>query len=226
MKAKETNPINVFVCNLDDFYSEIATIRSVYKTKIKFWLPQSALSDKRIAYWKDTERIDLRNTDNSLTYIQWDLKVNTCQHHIINDERRYLIDRQEQADFLMLDKRVYEKGIIILFKDAVHRKELPDKFVKICSFTKVDMLLQYCVKKNLFGFSIEDTSLFVKDAKLSASEGTYVAKEIKTGYYWYLDLLHKNHYEVFDSTGKKHIGEANMNGELIPESADKNKKLL
>ena len=37
--------------------------------------------------------------------------------------------------------------------------------------------------------------------------------EINTGYYWYLDNQHKNHYEVFDRS-KKHIGTANMDGDI------------
>jgi hypothetical protein len=42
-------------------------------------------------------------------------------------------------------------------------------------------------------------------------QGQQVYKEIKTNFYWYLDNLHKNHYEVFDDN-KNHIGIADMKG--------------
>ena len=224
MKVKEITPINVFVRDLNDFHSEIAPIRSVYRTKIKFWFPQISISDSRISQWKDAEEIETKTTDKSLTYIQWDLDKCIC--NILYDERIHLAERTKFSNFLMLDKNNYNKDSFIMFRDAKHKKELPDAFIKIHSFKSFDSLLTYCRDEGLFGFSIEDTSFFTKDSQLSVKEGTYVAKEIKTGYFWYLDLLHKNHYEVFDNTGKKHIGEANLNGEMIPDSADKKKHLL
>jgi hypothetical protein len=44
-------------------------------------------------------------------------------------------------------------------------------------------------------------------------QGQQVYLEIVTGYSWYLDNLHKKHYEVFDSN-EMHIGTANLNGEI------------
>ena len=38
-------------------------------------------------------------------------------------------------------------------------------------------------------------------------------------------LLHKTHYEVFDNTGKKHLGEANLNGVLYKDKAEKGRML-
>lgn len=53
-------------------------------------------------------------------------------------------------------------------------------------------------------------------------QGQKVYKEISTGHLWYLDGLHKNHFEVFDKIGK-HLGEANMDGVLNPFKQDKTK---
>jgi hypothetical protein len=44
-------------------------------------------------------------------------------------------------------------------------------------------------------------------------QGQPVYQEIATSYYWYLDNLHKNHYEVFNYNGD-HIGIADLNGEI------------
>lgn len=55
-------------------------------------------------------------------------------------------------------------------------------------------------------------------------QGATVYKEKSTGYYWYLDNFHKTHYEVFDKTGKKHIGEANLDGKIDFSRADSKKQ--
>ncbi|GAB6010868.1 hypothetical protein [Viscerimonas tarda] len=44
-------------------------------------------------------------------------------------------------------------------------------------------------------------------------QGQVVYKEIDTGKFWYLDNLHRDHYEVFDSD-RKHIGIANLQGTI------------
>ena len=62
-------------------------------------------------------------------------------------------------------------------------------------------------------FSLKDATRFQKDKKIIQGQNVY--KEISTGYYWYLDNLHKNHYEVFDRNGQ-HIGTANTDGVIDP----------
>ena len=38
-------------------------------------------------------------------------------------------------------------------------------------------------------------------------------------------MLHKTHYEVFDKTGRKHLGEANLEGTIDSGKADPSKHL-
>lgn len=61
----------------------------------------------------------------------------------------------------------------------------------------------------IYRFSLKDGTRFQKDRRIVQGQNVY--REIDTGYYWYLDNLHKNHYEVFDRNGQ-HIGTANMDG--------------
>jgi hypothetical protein len=49
-----------------------------------------------------------------------------------------------------------------------------------------------------------------------------VFEEIHTKRLWYLDNLHKNHFEVFDQT-RKHLGEADLEGKLLPGTRDPKK---
>ena len=48
-------------------------------------------------------------------------------------------------------------------------------------------------------------------------QGATVFQEKSTSYYWYLDNLHKNEFEVFNSN-KEHIGVANLEGIIQPNS--------
>ena len=64
-----------------------------------------------------------------------------------------------------------------------------------------------------YSFSLKDGSRFQKDRRIVQGQNVY--REIDTGCYWYLDNLHKDHYEVFDRNGQ-HIGTANTDGVVDP----------
>jgi hypothetical protein len=54
-----------------------------------------------------------------------------------------------------------------------------------------------------------------------------VYKEKKTDHLWYVDNMHYGgsaHLEVFDKTGKRHLGEANLYGIIDYNKADSTKK--
>lgn len=74
----------------------------------------------------------------------------------------------------------------------------------------------------IYPFSLKDGTRFQKDRRIV--QGQHVYREIGTGYYWYLDNLHKNHYEVFDGHGQ-HIGTANTDG-VIDSSKKVNGRTL
>jgi hypothetical protein len=61
-------------------------------------------------------------------------------------------------------------------------------------------------------------------------QGKPIYKHLQTGQYWYIDNFHKQqqgnrHFEVFDASGKNHLGEADLNGNLDITKADNRKKL-
>ena len=74
----------------------------------------------------------------------------------------------------------------------------------------------------IYSFSLKDGTRFQRDGRIV--QGQHVYREIGTGYYWYLDNLHKNHYEVFDGHGQ-HIGTANTDG-VIDSSKKVNGRTL
>jgi hypothetical protein len=60
--------------------------------------------------------------------------------------------------------------------------------------------------------------------KIKDGGGNIIYKENKSNNYWYLDNLHKNHYEVFNHKGE-HIGEANLKGEIDENKRDSKKNI-
>jgi hypothetical protein len=69
---------------------------------------------------------------------------------------------------------------------------------------------------------LENECRFTRTRK--TAQGQQIHKEITTNYYWYLDNLHKTHYEVFDSVGK-HVGEASLEGIIDVSKRDNTKTI-
>lgn len=128
--------------------------------------------------------------------------------------------------------------IVQLFKDkaniahasinnelSCHLPNYPKGFVKVPCFNSEDMLLDFLTQNGAFTFSLNDTNRFLKMSGMDPVQGATVYKELKTGYFWYKDMLHKTHYEVFDKTGRKHLGEANLEGTIDSGKADPSKHL-
>ncbi|MEM6299433.1 MAG: hypothetical protein AAF740_12165 [Bacteroidota bacterium] len=136
------------------------------------------------------------------------------------------------------------------FAEAAHRAESGDKVVLINlnpehefpsplslfraentpTFTSVKLLNGVVKYKTWYDelqgsrpFTLENNPDFqLTELKV---QGKKVYQEKKTGRFWYLDNLHRDHFEVFDKTGKIHLGEANMQGEIDESKADSDKKL-
>jgi hypothetical protein len=60
-------------------------------------------------------------------------------------------------------------------------------------------------------FSTKNLTAFSRTQYIRQGERVYL--EIQTGNFWYLDALHKNHFEVFDSNGN-HVGISDLQGNI------------
>lgn len=60
-------------------------------------------------------------------------------------------------------------------------------------------------------FSLKNRTLFTRTNLVR--QGKPVYQEIATNYYWYLDNMHRNHFEVFNAN-KEHLGIADFEGNL------------
>ena len=70
---------------------------------------------------------------------------------------------------------------------------------------------------------VQDPTRFRKTNR-PPQQGQPVYEESKTGYLWYLDNLHKDHYEVYNKQGE-HIATANLEGNLNPNSRVPGRKI-
>lgn len=85
--------------------------------------------------------------------------------------------------------------------------------------------ISYLPKSTPF-FTLKDSRRFINTGK--HKNGAVIYKDIQTGYYWYKDTLHTGkteHYEVFDSTGRTHLGEAGIDGVLDSSKANRAKRI-
>lgn len=207
----------------------IARLREQRNPNICIWLCKEELKKSEEKYrriivnWKDIRYVDENCAiDNNLSYFEWDTQSGIASRLFCG--LRWVIARNEQTEFCVVTSREVAHNCLIMFKDAPHKEELPDIFIKIKCFNKYPQIFEYCRKNDAFKFSLDNNSNFIKASGIDSVQGATVYKDIKTNNFWYLDMLHKNHYEVFDPTGKKHLGEADMEGNVDKNKKDRNKK--
>ena len=145
---------------------------------------------------------------------------------MLSDGLKHLTTWHEmyQENFICIDHTLPPKNRLVLFRDAVHKEDYPKGFIHVPCFNDLDKLLDYLKSQGFFQFSLEDSKRFTKTSFVI--QGAPVYQENNTKHYWYRDNLHKTHYEVFDSNGKNHLGEADLDGNLDSSKKDKSKRAI
>lgn len=219
--------INVYIKTVDAVTIPIISqLRHIRHPNLILWIDEEYRNNKLFLHWKDKHIIEHPLLKPEIVCHEWD--VDSCAVlPYINNGMRHVLSRccTEHVDFIIVDSVSHPKNRITLFRDAPHHADLPDRFFKFPSFCSIDPLLDYCEVNGFLPFTLKDESCFLPATGISPVQGAVVYKEIKTGRYWYRDMLHKNHYEVFDKTGQTHLGEADMDGNLDLSKSDSRKKL-
>jgi len=166
---------------------------------------------------KDESCIYVLWNSNEFPYIKLTLKIiEEIAERIIlyqNEEN----EKNEKFLLFNISKNIEtDRNVLLVCKDDKHSQDMP-KFAHIPYIIDKCGLDSWLSKNHIGTLSLSNNNNF-EETKLF-KQGKQVYQEIKTGNYWYLDNLHKNHYEVFDSN-KNHIGEANLQGEI-----DRTKKI-
>lgn len=213
--------LNVYFKLIDDITLPILhELRSYRYTSIHYWInPEHTSLNYNI---RDLKSIQHIGTDHQLTCFDWNIDSMIAEPQ--NDGLEHLVSRflSDGAKFAIVDNCRHSGNQLVLFQDASHLKEFPQGFVKVPCFCDFQDLIDYAISENIFPFSLENNTYFQRTQQ--TIQGKIVYREKKQNRFWYLDNLHKNHYEVFDSRGQ-HLGEANLEGILDPSKVDKNKRL-
>lgn len=162
--------------------------------------------------------VDIKNSniiDNNCSYFQWNLNVHSVElcFEILKEifERKIKFETEEYIliNFNNSIKNCRER--ILVFKDAKHIFELPQKFTHIdfvSDFFEFEIWLN---TNHIKVFSLLNKNKFRRTSLVQ--QGKPVFEEIGLGNFWYLDNFHKNEYEVFDSN-KIHIGVSDLSGNI------------
>jgi hypothetical protein len=122
---------------------------------------------------------------------------------------------------------IRNRYFIPILKDAFHIDGLP---ILQCIGTVRDIeeLETWLYTNFPDEFSLQNTNRFERTNHIYTPSKQRIYKETQTGYYWYFDFYHREnkiHFEVFDSTGGNHLGEADSNGNIDTSKADNNRSI-
>ncbi|WP_276878983.1 hypothetical protein [Bacteroides heparinolyticus] len=169
-----------------DFSRQYPSLR---KIKRQFFSPLFAEP-----YWEDTR---MHSEDYSYTYAGNDI----CNHSVAEACER------DKVIISFIGTELFREETLSILKNGNEQIGI-DNLFNAGHYSNV--LHQRGI---IYSFSLKDGSRFQKNGRIVQGQNVY--REIETGYYWYLDNLHKNHYEVFDRNGQ-HIGTANTDGVIDP----------
>jgi hypothetical protein len=195
-----------------DFYASLVTktdsihdilignISRQYKEVLKFKSQLRQLFDN--PYWEDDRK-------HATACIYEYNKKNVCGHSIAEAcERDKIVISFTHSDFSKVKLSVLKNKSITI--------ELDNLF----SVGHYNTIVRQ--RGIIVDFSLKDVTRFSKTKHVRQGQPVY--KEITTNCYWYLDNLHKDHYEVFDSN-EVHIGIADRQGNVDTSKCVDNRSL-
>lgn len=218
--------VNILIPTITSPIREIIDeLWSIRSKKLKLWIPQDVLA--KDGQYNQSALVALENNikpDLGLACYKWN--INNTEILPIERLYNYWIARyDDNQKWAILTEEDNPKQILSLFLDAKHKPELPDKWYRYKCYSDRESIISFCAESGALDFALCRGARFEKAGVVTAIKGAVVYKEIETGYFWYLDTFHRDHYEVFDFVGN-HIGEADIqNGIIDKTKADKNKHL-
>jgi len=140
---------------------------------------------------------------------------------------RILSQTTEKYLLLNLNQSIrINRQFLPVFKDCKHITGLPQfVHIELIADEKAFQLWWeiYQKQEGKSHFSLLNRQRFSRTHLVE--QGKTVYKEVSTSRYWYLDNLHKDHYEVFNAQGE-HIGIANLQGEIDYSKKEKGRRIL
>lgn len=217
--------INVLLLNAGDGEIKAAAraLRQSKQKTIRMWIERAYASVPPYNNWKDKHVIDEHVGALPNVYYEWNITNQTVQN--LSHELRSMWWRmkEERLNFCIITTFPQPKNRIVMFEDSYTDDSLPNSFESVRCFGNYDNFMNFCKQNGVVRFSLHDTCFFKHERDISNVKGAEVYRETATNRLWFKDTLHKDHYEVFDCRGRKHIAEADMNGVVDFNKADNTK---
>ncbi len=152
---------------------------------------------------------------DEIIYAKWNSNLFSVEYapNILKEitERRILYP-DEKCLFINFGRSINScRERFLIFKDSKAHPELPNTFVHVDFVNDFSEFELWLAGNVVSGFNLLDTNRFYRTSH--HIQGKPVFFEPKEKRYWYLDNLHKNEYEVFNSN-KEHIGVSNLEGQI------------
>lgn len=208
--------MNIYIHSIDrNVMSILGDLKQLRHKNVKLWIGTDVAKNNLFLSLgiKDAKCIIESNLNNNISYFYWD--ISTCQIEYTDENLKNLYHRSHilKEEFIVIDTQKHIKNQIVMFIDAAQDVSLPAAFLKFKCYNDSKSLFNYLHTTDIFDFTLDNPLRFNRNAGIPEVQGAHVYHEISTNRYWYLDMFHKTHYEVFDKN-RKHIGEANLNGEI------------
>lgn len=217
--------INVLLLNAGDGQIKAAAraLRQSKQKSIRLWIERSLANEPPYSNWKDKHVIDDRIGALPNVYYEWNINNQTVTNLGHELRSMWWHMKAEQLDFCIMTVIPQPKNKVVMFEDSYTDDNLPKSFESVRCFGDYDSFMNYCKQIGIVRFSLHDTCFFKHEHDIFNVKGAEVFREIATGRLWYKDTFHKDHYEIFDFRGRKHVAEADLNGIVDLSKADDTK---
>ena len=206
--------VNICVPEFTDSIKAIVReLRENRRSYFKIWLPKVAYnnSNTNIRNWKDIGELEKGvQIDGRIMCFEWNLEGPSIDRR--EDIYRYCVEHSLDGDcWVVLTEKEYPKRQMTFFLDCKDNADYPDEWIHLLCFRKAAELLSFCreIADAYATLSGNPGFKLVRD-NFKHTRGAQVYLEQNTHYYWYLDTLHREHFEIFDQFGKKHLGVSDL----------------
>ncbi len=205
--------LNPLISLLQEFDSSRDEILKKYDLYSRFVTPNDTLHDVfKGSYSRTCDEI--RRVKSKLSALLDNPYWQDSQKHASVDS--YIFNGSVITDSSLAESCERDKVVISFICDGYGYTKLDVE--KNTTTITVDNLFtkgHYCglvrARGIIIDFALTDSSRFKKTSLIRQGQAVY--KELSTKCYWYLDNLHKDHYEIFDSN-EEHLGIADLNGNV------------
>ena len=214
----------------DDAKALFECLRAIRSRKLRLLLSDDVYNTWAQNKYGGCFALDVTKTSNKkgefCSCYKWDLLVESASPIYKEDIRGLLniMSCNSGITFCIYDHTSYPKDTLTIFRDCLNKPEYPDTFFKLKSFSTVESALDFFKANNIIPYFTLEGNCDFEITKIQPVQGASVYRQKKTGHLWYLDNLHKTHFEVFESQGKKHLGEATIDGVLDRSKEDCKKR--